>query len=137
MNFLFSLNLFADFFSILKCGLFYNNSRKSAKIFVNNEKIETNNWRVLIFDDKINFYFLNMFLFMTSVVYCRTFFHLCRRYLIIKKLILKTYPLQMNPKEVFHNIAYSVQLPYIAGHSLHIVYVEWNSIADSINFNQF
>ena len=24
---------------------------------------------------------------------------------------------QMNPKEVFHNTAYSVQLPYIAGHS--------------------
>ena len=25
---------------------------------------------------------------------------------------------QMNPKEVFHNTAYSVQLPYIPGHSL-------------------
>ena len=25
---------------------------------------------------------------------------------------------QMNPKEVFHNNAYSVKLPYIAGHSL-------------------
>jgi len=25
---------------------------------------------------------------------------------------------KMNPKEVFHNTAYSVQLPYIAGHSL-------------------
>ena len=25
---------------------------------------------------------------------------------------------QMNPKEVFHNTAYSVQLPNIAGHSL-------------------
>ena len=25
---------------------------------------------------------------------------------------------QMNPKEVFHNTAYSVQLPYIAGQSL-------------------
>ncbi len=24
---------------------------------------------------------------------------------------------QFNPKEVFHNTAYSVQLPYIAGHS--------------------
>jgi len=24
---------------------------------------------------------------------------------------------QMNPKEVFHNTAYSVQLPYTAGHS--------------------
>ena len=24
---------------------------------------------------------------------------------------------QMNPKEVFHNTAHSVQLPYIAGHS--------------------
>ena len=26
---------------------------------------------------------------------------------------------QMIPKEVFHNTAYSVQLPYIAGHSLY------------------
>ena len=26
----------------------------------------------------------------------------------------------MNPKEVFHNTAYSVQLPYIAGHSLSV-----------------
>jgi len=25
---------------------------------------------------------------------------------------------QMNPKEVFHNTAYSVQLPYLAGHYL-------------------
>ena len=31
------------------------------KIFVNNEKIETNNWtRLRIFEDKINFYFLNL-----------------------------------------------------------------------------
>jgi len=42
----------------------------------NNEKIETNNWtRLIIFDDKINFYFLNMFLYMTFVVYCKTFLH--------------------------------------------------------------
>ena len=27
----------------------------------------------------------------------------------------------MNPKEVFHNTAYSVQLPYIAGHSLKLL----------------
>jgi len=41
----------------------------------NNEKIETNSWtRFFIFDDKINF-FLKMFLYMTSVVYCRTFLH--------------------------------------------------------------
>ena len=40
----------------------------------NNEKIETNNsTKLIIFDDKIHFYFLNMFLYMTSVVYCRTF----------------------------------------------------------------
>ena len=26
---------------------------------------------------------------------------------------------QMNAKEVFHNTAYSVRLPYIAGHSLY------------------
>ena len=45
------------------------------KIFVNNDIIETNNWtRLLIFDEKINFYF-NIFLYMTSVVYCRTFLH--------------------------------------------------------------
>ena len=25
---------------------------------------------------------------------------------------------QMNPKEAFYNTAYSIQLPYIAGHSL-------------------
>ena len=30
----------------------------------------------------------------------------------------KFYMSQMNPKEVFHNAAYSVQLPYIGGHSL-------------------
>jgi len=42
----------------------------------NNEKIETNNWtRLLIFDDKINFYFLKMFLYTKSAVYCITFFH--------------------------------------------------------------
>ena len=66
-----------------------------------------------------------------------------RRYLIIKKPILRTFPppsrsferricaqtqdlqifqkffmSQMNPKGSFHNTAYSVQLPYIAGHSL-------------------
>ena len=28
------------------------------------------------------------------------------------------YMSQMNPKEVFPNAAYSVQIPYIAGHSL-------------------
>ena len=40
----------------------------------NNEKIETNNLtRLLLFDDKNDFYFLNMFLYMSSVVYCRTF----------------------------------------------------------------
>jgi len=33
---------------------------------------------------------------------------------IFKKFIMS----QMNPKEVFHNTAYSVELPYIAGHSL-------------------
>ena len=38
-----SLNLLLDFFKFFKCRFFNNNSRKSAKIFVNNEKIETNN----------------------------------------------------------------------------------------------
>ena len=40
LNFLYSLNLFADFFKFFKCRLFNNNSRKSVKIFVNNEKPE-------------------------------------------------------------------------------------------------
>jgi len=84
----------------------------------NNEKIETNNWtRLLILDDKINFYFLNMFLYI--YIYCRTFFvelfFSQTQYLqIFKKFNMS----QMNPKEVFHNTAYSVQLPKIAGHSL-------------------
>ena len=40
------------------------------------EKIETNNLaRLLIFYNKINFYFLNMFLHMTSVVYCIPLLH--------------------------------------------------------------
>ena len=84
----------------------------------NNEKIETNNWTtLLIFDDKINFYFLNMFLYMTSVqsrsfelrIYAQT-----QDLQIFKKFNMS----RMNPKEVFNNTAYSVQLPYIAGHSL-------------------
>ena len=86
-----------------------------------------------------------MFLYMTSVVYCRTFLHFMLslfKFNYLKKLILKTYPPQsrsferricaqtqdlqifkksnmshMNPKEAFHNTAYSIQLPYIAGHS--------------------
>ena len=40
LNFLFSLNLFADFFKFFKCRFFNNNSRKFAKIFVNNKKPE-------------------------------------------------------------------------------------------------
>ena len=91
----------------------------------NNEIIETNNWtRLLIFDDKINFYFLKMFLNMTSVVYCRIFLHfMSSLFNNLKKTqdlqIFKKWNMsQMNPKEVFDNTAYSVQLPYIAGHSL-------------------
>ena len=34
------------------------------------------------------------------------------------QIFKKFYMSQMNPKEVFHNTAFSVQLPYIAGHSL-------------------
>ena len=33
------------------------------------------------------------------------------------QIFKKFYMSQMNPKEVFHNTAYSVQLSYIAGHS--------------------
>ena len=112
----------------------------------NSEIIETNNWtRLLIFDENINSYFLNMFLFMTSVVYRRTFLpFMSTLFNNLKKLILKTYPppqsrsferrsyaqtqdlqifkkfnmSQMIPKEVFHKTAYSVQLPYVAGNSL-------------------
>ena len=78
------------------------NLRKSLWIMKNqnNEIIETNNWtwtRLLIFDEKINFYFLNMFLYMTSLVYCRTFLHfMSTLFNNLKKLILKTYP---PPKE--------------------------------------
>ena len=59
----------------------------------NNEKIETNNWtRLLIFDDKTNFYFFNMFLYITSVVYCRTFLHfMSSLFNNFKKLILRIY----------------------------------------------
>jgi len=100
--------------------------------------------KILIFDKKIHFYFLNMFMCMTFEVYFRTFSHLMSSlFKNLKKLILKTYSpqsrsfdrqicaqtqdlqsfkkfymSQMNPKEVFHSTAYSVQLPYIAGHSL-------------------
>jgi len=58
--------------------MFIENLRTSLWITRNyiNEIIETNNWtRLHIFDDKINFYFLKMFLNMTSVVYCRIFLH--------------------------------------------------------------
>ena len=36
----------------------------------------------------------------------------------LKLRIYRSFMSQMNPKEVFHNTAYSVQLPYIAGLSL-------------------
>ena len=60
----------------------------------NNEKIETNDrTRLLIFDNKVNLYFLNMFLYMTSVVYYRTFLHfMSSLFNNLKKLILKWYP---------------------------------------------
>ena len=75
----------------------------------NNEKIETNNWRrLLIFDDKINFYFLIMFLFMTSVVYCRTFLHFMSLFNNLKKLILKTYP--STPKVGVFNVEFALKL---------------------------
>ena len=43
----------------------------------------------------------------------------------------------MNPKEVFHNPAYSVQLPYIAGHSLYwkvMIFDSFYEILNSVNF---
>ena len=33
MNFLFPMNLYADFYKFFKCRLFYKNSRKSAENF--------------------------------------------------------------------------------------------------------
>ena len=83
-----------------------------------------------------------MFLYLIRLLHNFYFIFRCRYFIIKTKLILKTYPppksferrisaqtrdlhilkkfnmSQMNPKEVFHNTAYSVQLPYIAGHSL-------------------
>ena len=108
------MNLFADFFKFFKCRLFNNNSRKSAKIFVNNENqnneiIETNNWtRLLIFDDKINFYFLNMFLYMTSVVNCRTFLHFMSS--IFNNLKKTNSENISTPKEEVLNIAFALKL---------------------------
>ena len=97
-----------------------------------------------MFDDKIDFYFLNLFLQQLISSLQNFFYILCRRYLIIFKnqfwkrihpesrnferrtcaqtqdlqIFEKFYMAQMNPKEAFHNTAYSVQLPYIAGHCL-------------------
>jgi len=94
--------------------------------------------KITFFADKINVYFLNLFL-NNYLVYCRilfTFFGVVISWL--KKTILKTYPpkvrfwtsplrsdsgftdllkivSQMNPKEFLHNTANS---PYIAGLSL-------------------
>ena len=55
------MNLFADFYKFFKCRLFNRNSRKSAKKYlwiIRDKVIITNNWiRLLIFDDKINFYY--------------------------------------------------------------------------------
>ena len=77
-----------------------------------NQNNNNNNWtRLLIFDDKINFYFLNMF-------QSRSFERRIRAQTQDLQILWKFNVSQMNPKEVFHNIAYSVQLPYIAGHSL-------------------
>ena len=54
------MNFFADFYKFFKCHLFYKNSRKSLWKW---EIIETNNWiKLLIFDDKSLFFFLNLFL---------------------------------------------------------------------------
>ena len=53
----------------------------------NNEKIKTNNLiKLLIFDVKTNFYFLNLFLnnYLVNVEFC---LHFYRRYLINKKTI--------------------------------------------------
>ena len=58
--------------------------------------------KILIFDDKINFYFLKMFLYMTSVVYFRTF--LCRRpqHCILSSTTLHSQSLPLN--ECFGNM---------------------------------
>ena len=58
-----------------------------------------------------------MFLYMTSVQsrsFERRIYAQTQDLQIFKKFNMS----RMNPKEVFNNTAYSVQLPYIAGHSL-------------------
>ena len=48
----------------------------------------------------------------------RSFEHRIRTQTQVLQIFKKFNMSQMNPKEVFHNTANSVQLPYIAGHSL-------------------
>ena len=76
---------------------------------LNNEKIETNNWtRLLIFDKKINFYCLKMFLYMTSVVYCRTCFTF---YVVVITWLKKTISENVStPKVGVLNIEFALKL---------------------------
>jgi len=59
LNFIFFMNLFADFFKFFKCRLFNKNSWKSAEnVFEHWDTTETNNWiRLLIFNDNSKFLF--------------------------------------------------------------------------------
>ena len=70
-----------------------------------------------------------MFLYMTSVVgvlnvefalKLRIYRSLSLPSNLLSQIFKKFNMSQMNPKDVFHNTAYSVQLPYIAGHSLKV-----------------
>jgi len=97
----------------------------------NNEKIGTNKWtRLLIFDDTIKYYFLNLFKFLSSFNNLKinnsedvsTLKYDFERRLCAQtqdlQFFKKFYMSQMNPSEFVPNTAYSVQLPYIAGLSL-------------------
>ena len=53
----------------------------------------------------------------TQYFWVDTFSELCAQTQDLQ-FFKKFYMSQMNPKEFVHNTAYSVQLPYIAGHSL-------------------
>ena len=71
--FLFSLNLFADFFKFFKCRIFNEICRKSTENVCQWDIKETNNWiKLVILMIRVNFYFLILFL-NSSLVYCLIF----------------------------------------------------------------
>ena len=104
------------------------------KTFVNNETLQKQITKkhYLFPMITVDFYFLNLHLFMPSV-YCRiflTFYDFCCRYLMINKNLfwkrnhpngwfyIPFYMSPMNPKKCRHNTTFSAKLPYFARHSL-------------------